>query len=210
MTAKPKIRPVPARVPVPSGVRQPARLRRQLFVERVFFLAVIVALAIVAVRQARALRMYQVTVNGKPVAIVGDAATANKLLNELRGSSPDARFSQTVLVERANPRAMVMTENRARRALGATVNVMVPAYVILAKGRVLAAVATRADAEQVLSQAVHSGRGARESISVRVEETSVSRSRIVSANEAVRALNAGGGVRSGRGSAPARTSARSG
>lgn len=211
MTAKPKIRPAPARIPVPSGVRQPVRLRRQLFIERVFFLAVIAALGIVAVRQAQTLRMYQVTVSGKPVAIVGDAATANKLLSELKGSSPDARFSQPVVVERANPRAMVMPESRARRALAATINVMVPGYVILANGRVLATVATRADAEQVLSQVPHGGAGGRQFGPLRVEETSVSRVRIVSASEAVRAITAGAaGMRSGRGTAPGRALTRPG
>jgi hypothetical protein len=211
MTAKPKTQPVPARVPVPSGARKPDRLRRQLFVERVFFLAVIAALAVVAVRQGRALRMYQVTVNGKPVATVGDAATAKRLLRELQGQSADARFRETVSVQRADPRALVMTEDRARRALAATIDVMVPGYIILANGRVLATVATQTDAEQVLSQIRQGGRGPRGLGSARIEAASVSRARIVSVNEAVRALTgSAAGSPAGRGGLREKAPARSG
>jgi hypothetical protein len=200
MTAKPKLQGVSARSSPAPQARAGDRLRRQLFVERVFFLAVIVALAIVAVRQARALRMYQVTVNGRPVAIVGDAGTAQSLLRELQGNNPDARFGQTVRVQRVNPRAMVMTEQRARGLLAAAINVIVPAYVILANGKVGAALATRVDAEQVVSRLRQSGANPSLLASLRIEAANISRARIVSRDEAVRALS---GLTTGPRSRPA-------
>jgi len=191
MTARPNLRAATARSTPAPQARAGDKLRRQLFVERVFFIALVVVLAIVAVRQARALRMYQVSVNGRPVAIVSDSATAKKLLREVQGDTPDARFSQTVVVQRANPRAMVMTEARARNVLAAAINVIVPAYVILANGKVGAVLATRVDAEQVVSRLRRGGVSPSTLASVRIEEANVSRTRIVSRDEAVRAMTSG-------------------
>jgi hypothetical protein len=198
MTARPRLQTVTARSSPAPQARAGDKLRRQLLVERIFFIALVVVLGIIAVRQARALRMYQVSVNGQPVAIVGDAATANRLLREVRGDTPDARFRQTVLVQRANPRAMVMTEAHARNVLAAAINVIVPAYVILADGKVRAALATRVDAEQVVSRLRRSGASPSTLSSVRIEEANVSRARIVSRDEALRGLTSGARAPSAR------------
>lgn len=195
MTAKPEPQAIPARSPSPLRARRPDRLRRQLLVERAFFIAVIVVLAIVAVRQARALRAYQITVDGRPVVTVADRGTAKKLLAELSGDMPDARFRQTVDVQRADLRAGVAREERARKVLATAIHVIVPAHVIIVNGKVAAAVPSREDAEQVLSRvrATYAGpdQKSRFKESVRVEAADISRGRVVAAEDAFKLLAGG-------------------
>jgi hypothetical protein len=195
MTARPRTQAIAAHSSAPLGARRSDKLRRQLFVERLFFLALIALLVVVVVRQGRALRAYQITVNGAPVATVGDARTANRLLRELQGNNREARFRQTVAVRRVNPRAWIMGEKRARSVLAARVNVIVPGAVILVNGRVAAALASKEQAEQVLSRLRRTYGGSdqqsRFDQSVRVETTDVSRAKIVSPDQAFRALTSG-------------------
>ena len=194
MTARTRSQPVTA--------RGAGRLRRQLFVERVAFLGIIAILAVVAVRQARALRAYEITVNGRPVVSIGDAATANRLLRDLRGNTGDARFRQMVAVRRADLRAWLMPESRAREILAERITVVVPGPVILVRGRVAATLASREQAQQVLSRLRQASGGSqaqwRLAQLARVEETEVARARIVSADQAFRALTSAESGRSGR------------
>lgn len=195
MTARPQRQAIPARSFAPVRARKTEKLRRQLFVERLFFLAVIALMAVFLVRQARALRIYQVTVDGRPVAIVGDRGTANRLLHELAGGSADARFRQVVAVQRVDPRAAVMPEKRAHAALAATINVIVPGYVILVNGKLAAGLSSREEAEQVLARLRETYAGTNQKAhfkeSVRIEATDIPRARLVSTEQAFRALAGG-------------------
>jgi hypothetical protein len=165
-------------------------LRWQLFVERIFFLGVIALLVVVIVRQARALRVYQITVNGRPVVNVGDARTANRLLRELQGSTRDARFRQDVAVQRVNPGAWLAGEKRARNILAARITVLVPGAVIVVNKRVAAILASKEEAEQVLSR-LRQTHGGPSQESVRVEDTTVRRADIVSPDQAFKTLTSG-------------------
>jgi hypothetical protein len=202
MTAEAQSRAVPARRTPAARPRTSERLRRQLFVERAFFLIVIAALVLAMVRQARGLTTYQITVDGRPVATLSKQATAEKLLTELRGTSDNARFRQRTEVVRVNPRPpAVMTEQAARSALAQAVKVVVPAHVILVNGRVIAALESGEQAEQVLARLRASYAGpkqkARFKESVRVEEAEIARDKVLSPDGAFAALT--GAAQSGGG-----------
>jgi len=209
MSAQLRTRPAVVRSPSSLPVRRPDRLRRQLLVERVFFLALVVLLAVIAVRQARALRVYQITVNGRPVVTVSDHATAQRLLNSLTGDIADARFRQQVAVQKVSARAMVVVPDKlASVILSRAVSVVVPAHVILMNGRVAAALATKQEAEQALARARRQLAGAATGTalaqSARIEPVEFDRSKIVTPSQAVNALVAKAGPAAARqASAPA-------
>jgi LysM repeat protein len=193
MTATPGLRPDAASEAPIARAHRSERLRRQLFAERAFFIAVIALLTFALVRQGRALTAYQITVDGRPVALVAERATADKLFRELRGNTPEARFRQATDVRRVDPRApAVLTEREARAALTTAINVIVPAHVILVNGRVAAAVESREQAEQALTRLragyAGSGQQARFKESVRIEQAEIPRAQRLSPDQAFQTL----------------------
>jgi hypothetical protein len=148
------------------------------------------------------LTAYQITVDGRHVAMVSKRATAEKLLVELRGTSDNARFRQSTEVVRVDPRApAVMTEQAARSALARAVKVVVPAHVILVNGRTMAALESGEQAEQVLARlrASYAGpkQNARFKESVLVEEAEIARDKVLAPDAAFARLT--GATQSGGG-----------
>ncbi len=130
-------------------------LSRRLWIERVVFLIILGLLLAFHSGKLGTRRVTLIAVDGRPIAVVRSRGDADRLLNEIKGSSGlpgDVTFSHRVTLLSAPAAGQrVLSDAEAMAILAAKLQPVVQASAILVNGELVAGLPTRNEALQALS-----------------------------------------------------------
>jgi hypothetical protein len=134
---------------------QVRRLQRRLWLERTLFALVLLPLCTLWLFPRLSTGRAAICVDGQPIAIVADRATAERALKaakeERAGNVAEAKFARPVTVTRAGRGdGPAISESEAARRVLAAVPVLAPRATILVDGRPVAALPLAYDANAAL------------------------------------------------------------
>jgi len=149
----------PAAVKVAPLQNRIARLRRRLALERAVLLALVLLLALLLLRERRSTAAYLVSVNGRPVAVLGSQAELDQAISLAKAtcggswSPEEIEFSPPLEFKRIRPEGKPFLSPRtAARAISRSVQMLAPGFGIEVDGRLQVALHTKEQAKQVLER----------------------------------------------------------